>query len=121
MSIPQRPRTAPPEAGVAGFIQVIFVTMVYGPIAAYLVEAFRQRFVTLHCLSLITSAMVFSAGCRSSIIDRGTDGKYLCWFVLSITVAALAFVVGCYCCLNKHVRIKRKSANDRDPGSNDRG
>ena len=31
------------------FIQVMFVTMVYGPIAAYLVEAFPQRSVTPPC------------------------------------------------------------------------
>jgi MFS family permease len=40
------------------FIQVIFVTMVYGPIAAYLVEAFPP-----HCPCPITSATACSVGC----------------------------------------------------------
>jgi hypothetical protein len=45
------------------FVQVIFVTMVYGPIAAYLVEAFPAR-IRYTALSLpTTSATACSAAC----------------------------------------------------------
>ena len=45
------------------FVQVLLVTMVYGPIAAYLVEAFPRRSGTRRCHCRITSATAYSAAC----------------------------------------------------------
>lgn len=50
------------------FVMLLFVTMVYGPIAAFLVDPSRPEFATRRCRCPITSAMATSAaGCPSSL------------------------------------------------------
>ena len=49
------------------FVQILYVTMVYGPIAAFLVEYFPARIRYTACRSRTTSGTAGSAGsCRSS-------------------------------------------------------
>ena len=59
-------------------IMVLYVTMVYGPIAAFLVEMFPTGSATHRCRCPITSATAGSAGCcRSCYRGRGGDRQHL--------------------------------------------
>jgi MFS family permease len=78
------------------FIQVIFVTMVYGPIAAYLVEAFpaKIRYTALslpyHIGNGVFGGLLPLIGL--SVVAR--TGNIYAGLYYPITVAALTFVVG---------------------------
>jgi MFS family permease len=78
------------------FIQVIFVTMVYGPIAAYLVEAFpaKIRYTALslpyHIGAGVFGGMLPLIGL--SIVAR--TGNIYAGLYYPITVAAITFVIG---------------------------
>ncbi|HEX8746236.1 MAG TPA: MFS transporter [Pyrinomonadaceae bacterium] len=78
------------------FIQVIFVTMVYGPIAAYLVEAFpaKIRYTSLslpyHIGNGVFGGLLPYIGL--SVIDR--TGNIYAGLYYPIAVAALTFIVG---------------------------
>jgi MFS family permease len=66
------------------FLQLIFVCMVYGPIAAYLVEAFPAKFATRRCHCRITSVMEFSADCCRQLDwfrARGRETFMLDWLI----------------------------------------
>ena len=78
------------------FIQVIFVTMVYGPIAAYLVEAFpaKIRYTSLslpyHIGNGVFGGLVpLVCVWIPAITGNPFDGLYY-----PITIAALTFIVG---------------------------
>src|SRR5437016_7489688 len=78
------------------FVQVIFVTMVYGPIAAFLVEAFpaKIRYTSLSLPYHFGNGWFggFTPVIATSIV-AATGNRYAgLWF--PITVAALTFVVG---------------------------
>src|SRR3954471_22471944 len=90
------------------FIQVIFVTMVYGPIAAYLVEAFpaKIRYTALslpyHIGNGVFSGLLPLIGL--AIVAR--TGNIYAGLYYPIAVAALTFVVGSLLLPEtKHVRI----------------
>ncbi|HKS27499.1 MAG TPA: MFS transporter [Pyrinomonadaceae bacterium] len=78
------------------FIQVLFVTMVYGPIAAYLVEAFpaKIRYTSLslpyHIGNGVFGGLLPYIGL--SVIDR--TGNIYAGLYYPIVVAALTFIVG---------------------------
>jgi len=67
------------------FIQVIFVTMVYGPIAAYLVEAFpaRIRYTSLSLPYHIGNGVFGGLLPLIGLYVVAETGNYLRWFVLS--------------------------------------
>jgi len=78
------------------FVQVLFVTMVYGPIAAYLVEAFpaKIRYTALslpyHIGNGVFGGLLPLIGL--SIVAR--TGNIYAGLVYPIVIAALTFVVG---------------------------
>ena len=88
------------------FVQVIFVTMVYGPIAAFLVEAFpaKIRYTSMSLpyhfgngwfggfLPLISTAVV------------AKTGNIYAGLIYPITVALLTFVVGSLFLKESHTR-----------------
>ena len=79
------------------FLQVIFVTMVYGPIAAFLVEAFpaKIRYTSLSLALSHWQRRVWRTGSADRLVDSAQrlaiiyDGLYY-----PITVAAITFVIG---------------------------
>ena len=78
------------------FLQVIFVTMVYGPIAAYLVEAFpaKIRYTSLslpyHIGNGVFGGLVpLVCVWIPAVTGNPFDGLYY-----PITIAALTFIVG---------------------------
>jgi len=92
------------------FLQVVFVTMVYGPIAAYLVEAFpaKIRYTALslpyHIGNGVFGGLLPLIGL--SVIAR--TGNIYAGLYYPITVAALTFVVGSLLLKEtKHERIWR--------------
>jgi MFS family permease len=78
------------------FVQVVFVTMVYGPIAAYLVEAFpaKIRYTALslpyHIGNGVFGGLLPVVGL--SIVAR--TGDIYAGLYYPIVVAALTFVIG---------------------------
>jgi hypothetical protein len=78
------------------FLQVVFVTMVYGPIAAYLVEAFpaRIRYTAMslpyHIGNGVFGGLLPLIGL--SIVAR--TGNIYAGLYYPMTVAAITFVVG---------------------------
>jgi MFS family permease len=96
------------------FVQVVFVTMVYGPIAAYLVEAFPAR-IRYTALSLpyhigngvfggLMPLIGISAIARTGNIDAG--------LYYPITVAALTFVIGSLLLKETHSHLIWKEVDD---------
>jgi MFS family permease len=92
------------------FVQVVFVTMVYGPIAAYLVEAFpaKIRYTALslpyHIGNGVFGGLLPLIGL--SIVAR--TGNVYAGLYYPITVAALTFVIGSLLLKEtKHERIWR--------------
>ena len=79
------------------FVQVIFVTMVYGPIAAYLVEAFpaKIRYTSLslpyHIGNGVFGGLVAVDWLKRDRPDRATSMQDLYY---PIVVAGLTFIVG---------------------------
>ncbi|HEX3086731.1 MAG TPA: MFS transporter [Pyrinomonadaceae bacterium] len=78
------------------FIQVIFVTMVYGPIAAYLVEAFpaKIRYTSLSLPYHIGNGVFGGLLPLIGLIVVAQTGNIYAGLYYPITVAALTFVVG---------------------------
>ncbi|MCI0489647.1 MAG: MHS family MFS transporter [Blastocatellia bacterium] len=90
------------------FIQVLFVTMVYGPIAAYLVEAFpaRIRYTSLSLPYHIGNGLFggFTPFIASMVVKH--TGNIYAGLVYPITVALITFVVGSlYLKETRHVSI----------------
>ncbi len=67
------------------FLQVVFVTMVYGPIAAYLVEAFPAQDSLHRAVAAVPHRQrrVRRTAAAHRALDRGPDGEHLRWSVLS--------------------------------------
>jgi MFS family permease len=78
------------------FIQVIFVTMVYGPIAAYLVEAFpaKIRYTSLSLPYHIGNGVFGGLLPLIGLYVIARTGNIYAGLYYPITVAALTFVVG---------------------------
>ena len=74
-------------------IMVLYVTMVYGPIAAFLVELFPARIRYTRCRCRITSATAGSAACcRSGDGDRGGHRQISMrglWYPIVVAVMTL--------------------------------
>jgi hypothetical protein len=67
------------------FVQVVFVTMVYGPIAAYLVEAFpaKIRYTSLSLPYHIGQRRVWGPAASDRAIALRGNAEYLCGTSLS--------------------------------------
>jgi MFS family permease len=78
------------------FIQVIFVTMVYGPIAAYLVEAFpaKIRYTSLSLPYHIGNGVFGGLLPLIGLVVVAQTGNIYAGLYYPIAVAALTFVVG---------------------------
>ena len=78
------------------FIQVIFVTMVYGPIAAYLVEAFpaKIRYTALSLPYHIGNGVFGGLLPLIGLVVVAQTGNIYAGLYYPIVVAALTFVVG---------------------------
>ena len=78
------------------FIQVIFVTMVYGPIAAYLVEAFpaKIRYTALSLPYHIGNGVFGGLLPLIGLFVVAETGNIYAGLYYPITVAAITFVVG---------------------------
>src|SRR5438445_10066392 len=78
------------------FIQVIFVTMVYGPIAAYLVEAFpaKIRYTSLSLPYHIGNGVFGGLLPLIGLIVVAQTGNIYAGLYYPITVAAATFIVG---------------------------
>src|SRR6185295_10987400 len=78
------------------FIQVIFVTMVYGPIAAYLVEAFpaKIRYTSLSLPYHIGNGVFGGLLPLIGLAVVAQTGNIYSGIYYPIAVAALTFVVG---------------------------
>jgi MFS family permease len=90
------------------FIQVIFVTMVYGPIAAYLVEAFpaRIRYTSLSLPYHIGNGVFGGLLPLIGLIVIAQTGNIYAGLYYPIAVAGLTFVVGSLMLREtRHVRI----------------
>lgn len=89
---------APNVAGLVAcvFVLVLFVTMVYGPIAAYLVEAFpaRIRYTSLSLPYHVANGYVggFTPLIATAVV--AATGNTYAGLIFPISVAALTFVVG---------------------------
>jgi MFS family permease len=90
------------------FVQVIFVTMVYGPIAAYLVEAFpaKIRYTALSLPYHIGNGVFGGLLPVIGLWVIAKTGNIYAGLYYPITIAALTFVVGSLLLREtKHVRI----------------
>jgi MFS family permease len=78
------------------FIQVIFVTMVYGPIAAYLVEAFpaKIRYTSLSLPYHIGNGVFGGLLPLIGVLVVARTGNIYAGLYYPIAVAALTFIVG---------------------------
>jgi MFS family permease len=89
-------REHPPMLVLLVFIQVIYVTMVYGPIAAFLVEAFpaKIRYTSLSLPYHIGNGWFggFTPFIASAVVERTGNIYAGLWY--PIGVALLTFVVG---------------------------
>ena len=77
-------------------IMVIYVTMVYGPIAAFLVEMFPTRSATPRCRCPITSATAGSAACCHCSRPRWSRqrGNIYSGLWYPIGVAVMTLIIG---------------------------
>lgn len=95
------------------FIQVIFVTMVYGPIAAFLVEMFpvRIRYTSMSLPYHIGNG-VFGGllpAVATYLVTQGKDAGHATWYLeglwYPIGVAAVCLVIGLFYLKNKNNNI----------------
>jgi MFS family permease len=99
------------------FVQVIFVTMVYGPIAAYLVEAFpaRIRYTALSLPYHIGNGVFGGLLPLVGLMIVAETGNIYAGLYYPIAVAALTFVVGSWLLRETHsVLIWDEIETDRD-------
>jgi MFS family permease len=95
------PVTAAPNVNVPMmillvFIQVIFVTMVYAPIAAYLVEAFpaRVRYTSMSLPYHIGNGVFGGLMPTVGLIACAWTGNIYAGLIYPIVVAAVTFIIG---------------------------
>src|SRR5436305_12943028 len=86
------------------FIQVIFVTMVYGPIAAYLVEAFpaKIRYTSLSLPYHIGNGVFGGLLPLIGLSICAATGNIYAGLYYPMAVAALTFVVGSFALRETH-------------------
>jgi MFS family permease len=86
------------------FLQVIFVTMVYGPIAAYLVEAFpaKIRYTALSLPYHIGNGLFGGLLPLLGLMIVAWTGNIYAGLYYPITVAAITFVVGSFLLMETH-------------------
>lgn len=90
------------------FIQVVFVTMVYGPIAAYLVEAFpaKIRYTSLSLPYHLGNGVFGGLLPVIGLSICAWTGNIYAGLVYPIAIAMLTFVIGClFLKETRHVRI----------------
>jgi MFS family permease len=90
------------------FLQLIFVTMVYGPIAAYLVEAFpaKIRYTSLSLPYHIGNGVFGGLLPLIGLTVCASTGNIYAGLIYPMTVALITFIVGSiYLKETKHVRI----------------
>jgi len=108
--VPAQTADDPNVAALAGlvFIQVIFVCMVYGPIAAYLVEAFpaRVRYTSLSLPYHIGNGVFGGLVPLIGVAACAATGDIYAGLWYPMAVASLTFIVGTlYLPETRHVRI----------------
>lgn len=86
------------------FIQVIFVTMVYGPIAAYLVELFptKIRYTSMSLPYHIGNGVFGGLVPLIGVYMVAQTGNNLAGLYYPITVAAVTFIVGMFLTKDTH-------------------
>jgi MFS family permease len=96
------------------FIQVLFVTMVYGPIAAYLVEAFpaKIRYTALSLPYHIGNGVFGGLLPLIGLAVVAETGNIYAGLYYPIAVASITFVVGCLLLKESH-RVKIWKEIDR--------
>jgi MFS family permease len=102
------------------FIQVIFVTMVYGPIAAYLVEAFpaKVRYTSLSLPYHIGNGVFGGLVPLVCVWIPAATGNPFDGLYYPIGVAALTFLVGSIALKEtKHIRIWHETKETAAPGA----
>lgn len=101
------------------FIQVIFVTMVYGPIAAYLVEAFpaKIRYTALSLPYHIGNGVFGGLLPLIGLIVVAKTGNIFAGLYYPIIVASITFIVGCILLPEtRHVTIWTELESDSKAG-----
>ena len=101
------------------FVQVIFVTMVYGPIAAYLVEAFpaKIRYTALSLPYHIGNGVFGGLLPLIGLWVVAQTGNIYAGLYYPITVAALTFVIGSLLLRETHSVLIWKELETNSPGS----
>ena len=105
------------------FIQVVFVTMVYGPIAAYLVEAFpaKIRYTALSLPYHIGNGVFGGLLPVIGLTVVARTGNIYAGLYYPIVVASLTFVVGSLLLKETHNVLIWGSAGGRPDRGPDRG
>ena len=101
------------------FIQVIFVTMVYGPIAAYLVEAFpaKIRYTALSLPYHIGNGVFGGLLPVIGLIVVAKTGNIFAGLYYPIIIASITFVLGCILLPEtRHVKIWKELESDNPGG-----
>jgi hypothetical protein len=108
--IPAQPATNPNTAALIAlvFAQVVFVTMVYGPIAAYLVEAFpaKIRYTALSLPYHIGNGVFGGLLPVIGLFLCARTGNIYAGLIYPITIASITFIVGTiFLKETRHIRI----------------
>jgi MFS family permease len=101
-------------------IQVVWVTMVYGPIAAYLVEAFpaRIRYTSLSLPYHIGNGVFGGLLPLIGLSIVASTGKIYAGLYYPIIVASITFVVGAiFLKETRHVKIWNETRGEDPPGA----
>jgi MFS family permease len=93
---PQAPNPNVPLLTLLVFAQLIFVTMVYGPIAAYLVEAFpaKIRYTSLSLPYHIGNGVFGGLLPVIGLSISASTGNIYAGLIYPIAIAAITFIVG---------------------------
>jgi MFS family permease len=102
------------------FIQVVWVTMVYGPIAAYLVEAFpaRIRYTSLSLPYHIGNGIFGGLLPLIGLSIVASTGKIYAGLYYPMIVASITFIVGAiFLKETRHVKIWHETRGEDPPGA----
>jgi hypothetical protein len=102
------------------FIQVVWVTMVYGPIAAYLVEAFpaRIRYTSLSLPYHIGNGIFGGLLPLIGLSIVASTGKIYAGLYYPMIVAGITFIVGSiFLKETRHVKIWQETRGEDPPGA----
>jgi MFS family permease len=102
------------------FVQVVFVTMVYGPIAAYLVEAFpaKIRYTALSLPYHIGNGVFGGLLPVIGLTLVAETGNIYAGLYYPITVAVITFVVGSLLLRETHATLIWRELDDPGPSEN---